>query len=416
MGLNCLRGICEKFGEKFVNEIIDILESYMERATSLKQSISVTKAIYNMVYASPIKLLTDVRVRFLTVVDGNISHENEEMRSITAKIFNTTLQKTFEPNFMTQTLEKQFLKKLHHYISIDQTKEADLLILTLKEILKEQPPELKLEDKIIRLCNLGEQKDKKLSIAQARVLTTVAGKIGANMHKKKNCTAILNRLISELTLEDIDDERRLGEVLITFSEVIAQSPEIEISTVNEQVISEFYLQCRQRDRLAFYVDFIAYYCTHAKVNYEKFAKMYMENVLAYMNDPNEKLVDKVVKCFTAIINGLQKESQFTLIPLIKECIENIAVTHVPVGRERTLYKKKVHTIKMLEKAEGVKNLSAVIQNSITHGSIEIRIDSAICFQYLIDFSKQDAIKGEVIKICGALIRVVNDKFPPSFKL
>jgi hypothetical protein len=47
--------------------------------------------------------------------------------------------------------------------------------------------------------------------------------------------------------------------------------------------------------------------------------------------------------------------------------------------ERTLYKKKVQTIKMLEKAEGVKNLSAVIQNSITHGSIEIRIDSAICF-------------------------------------
>ena len=71
---------------------------------------------------------------------------------------------------------------------------------------------------------------------------------------------------------------------------------------------------------------------------------------------------------------------------------------------------------MLEKIEGVKNLSAVIQNSITHGSIDIRIDSAICFQYLIDFSKQEAIKGEVIKICGALIRVVNDKFPPTFKL
>jgi hypothetical protein len=84
--------------------------------------------------------------------------------------------------------------------------------------------------------------------------------------------------------------------------------------------------------------------------------------------------------------------------------------------ERSLYKKKVQTIKMLEKADGVKTLSAVIQNSITHGSIEIRIDSAICFQYLIDFSKPDAIKTEIIKICGALIRVVNDKFPPALKL
>ena len=61
-------------------------------------------------------------------------------------------------------------------------------------------------------------------------------------------------------------------------------------------------------------------------------------------------------------------------------------------------------------------MSAVIQNSITHGSIDVRIDSAICFQYLLDFSKPEAIKTEVIKICGALIRVVNDKFPPQLKL
>ena len=50
-----------------------------------------------------------------------------------------------------------------------------------------------------------------------------------------------------------------------------------------------------------------------------------------------------------------------------------------------------------------------------HGSIEIRIDSATCFKYLIDFSLPDAIKPEIIKICGALIRVVNDKFPAELK-
>jgi hypothetical protein len=73
--------------------------------------------------------------------------------------------------------------------------------------------------------------------------------------------------------------------------------------------------------MGLYVDFIAYYCTNAKVNYEKFAKMYLENVLTFMNDTDDKLVDKVVKSFAAIINGLQKESQFTLVPIIKYCIE-----------------------------------------------------------------------------------------------
>jgi hypothetical protein len=51
-----------------------------------------------------------------------------------------------------------------------------------------------------------------------------------------------------------------------------------------------------------------------------------------------------------------------------------------------------------------------------HGSIKIRIDSAFCFKYLIDFSSSVAIKSEVIKICGALIRVVNDKFPSELKI
>jgi hypothetical protein len=55
---------------------------------------------------------------------------------------------------MTQTIEKHFMKKLHQ-LAIDdpQSKEGDLLVQTLKETLKDQPPELKLEDKIIRLCN-----------------------------------------------------------------------------------------------------------------------------------------------------------------------------------------------------------------------------------------------------------------------
>jgi hypothetical protein len=199
------------------------------------------------------------------------------------------------------------------------------------------------------------------------VIAAVAVKISANMFKKKNCSMILNKLMIELTQDEIDDEKRIKEVLVTFSEILSQAPENDIVSVNDQVISEFHNQCYKRGRLGFYVDFITYYCTNAKVNYEKFARMYMDNVLTLMNDQDEKLVEKVIKSFTAVINGLQKEYQFTLIALIKGIIEQIAVQ--PVGFSNTdeenpevppFYKKKVNTIKMLEKAEGVKNLSAVI--------------------------------------------------------
>jgi len=59
------------------------------------------------------------------------------------------------------------------------------------------------------------------------------------------------------------------------------------------------------------------------------------------------------------------------------------------------------------------SLVVVFQNSIMHGSTPIRVDAAVCFKYLVQLSKPDAMKKELIKICGALVRVVNDKFPPS---
>jgi hypothetical protein len=51
-----------------------------------------------------------------------------------------------------------------------------------------------------------------------------------------------------------------------------------------------------------------------------------------------------------------------------------------------------------------------------HGSINLRVDAAFTLKYLLDFSEPSVIKKEIIKICGALIRVVNDKFPPELKI
>jgi hypothetical protein len=52
----------------------------------------------------------------------------------------------------------------------------------------------------------------------------------------------------------------------------------------------------------------------------------------------------------------------------------------------------------------------MIKEAIMHGSVHVRTAAAFCFKYLLDFTPPEVIKKEVIKICGALIRVVNDKF------
>ena len=53
------------------------------------------------------------------------------------------------------------------------------------------------------------------------------------MFKKKFFGSVLNALMKELTVDDIDDEVRIGEVLRTFSELISAVQENEILTVNE---------------------------------------------------------------------------------------------------------------------------------------------------------------------------------------
>jgi hypothetical protein len=66
---------------------------------------------------------------------------------------------------------------------------------------------------------------------------------------------------------------------------------------------------------------------------------------------------------------------------------------------------------MFKSPGGVSTLVMVLKEAIMHGSVLVRTDSAFCFKYVLDFSPPDVLKKEIIKICGALIRVVNDKFP-----
>ena len=51
-----------------------------------------------------------------------------------------------------------------------------------------------------------------------------------------------------------------------------------------------------------------------------------------------------------------------------------------------------------------------------HGTVNVRTDASFIFKYILDFTPADVIKKEIIKICGALIRVVNDKFPQDLKM
>jgi hypothetical protein len=48
MGLACMRGMVEKFGEKLINQAIDIFEQLIEQSNSKESTTGVIKVMFNM--------------------------------------------------------------------------------------------------------------------------------------------------------------------------------------------------------------------------------------------------------------------------------------------------------------------------------------------------------------------------------
>lgn len=213
-------------------------------------------------------------------------------------------------------------------------------------------------------------------------------------------------------------------MLMAYAEIIANLPENESMQTNDE-IERFLKDCQQLNRPGFYLDMIAHYCKNTSTNFEKLAEEYLENVLKYMNYPDENLVSKVIAGILAILDKLPKENQMLMVPSIRRQIEisgvqRVSTMHSLENEEgntlQHLYKKKSPVLQIFKSPAGVQSVVNYVQAAIMHGAVGIRIDAAFTFKYVLEFSDATAIKKEIIKICGALIRVVNDKFPQELKV
>ena len=84
--------------------------------------------------------------------------------------------------------------------------------------------------------------------------------------------------------------------------------------------------CLDMDRPHFYLDMLAHFCQNTEIKYEKFARDYLYHALSFMDSEDPKLIEKVISTMKAIFAKLQKESQFALVPLIRESIEDKCIT------------------------------------------------------------------------------------------
>lgn len=108
--------------------------------------------------------------------------------------------------------------------------------------------------------------------------------------------------------------------MTAYAELIACIPTIDIK-MTEEVLYRFFGSCSELKRPAFYLDLISNYCANSVSEIEPNAHIYLENCLMYMNHPDEKVIAKLIKAIDAIFARVSKETQFTLIPILRDSIE-----------------------------------------------------------------------------------------------
>lgn len=109
MGLSCMRGLVEKFGERIVNESLDIFESYLEQATDVTQTSGINRVILNMSGAASHRLLLQIKQRLISIADPFLVGEDQEIRELSARVFLTIFRRLGDPVYTQNIMDVSFL-------------------------------------------------------------------------------------------------------------------------------------------------------------------------------------------------------------------------------------------------------------------------------------------------------------------
>lgn len=155
-------------------------------------------------------------------MDPNLVNESQEIRDWSSKVFMTLFQRQPDKSFIDPILEKSFLYKLKQLIRDENNVEAGRLIESLKFLIN-KAPELRLENRLLALCEISNS-EVKLSIAQASICQALAPTIAPKVFRKRFYHQVMTALEEELSVDEIDDEKRLHYVLLAYAELISSLP------------------------------------------------------------------------------------------------------------------------------------------------------------------------------------------------
>ena len=148
-----MRGLVEKFGEKLVNEALDIFEEILENVEDQSAQVGVCRVLMNMASAASYRLISTISARLMGIMDNNIASNSPEIREYAVDVFVILFRRQSENLFIQAQLEKTILYKLGGFIKAGKEDFASQLLASLSLMLT-KAPDLTLQDRLLTICKV----------------------------------------------------------------------------------------------------------------------------------------------------------------------------------------------------------------------------------------------------------------------
>lgn len=223
-----------------------------------------------------------------------------------------------------------------------------------------------------------------------------------------------------------DSKAVLDELTLALPPLVSMIPNEKIYEWQERV-EDLYRDCVAKGRMKVYLTFIAEFIHHPKFQADSYIEIYVRNVCKYISDQDPELIELVINAIESgarleadadiIAENLSKDWQDSFVKNFKREANNFfEISQKGADDDVKDQNASAFKLALFESKQGVSVISKIFLNELLTGKQQVRCDAAYNIGLIAQYAPLENFKKEVVKMAGALIRIVNDKFDDEMKI
>jgi hypothetical protein len=356
-----------------------------------------------------------------------VIHHHIQVKRLASVVFKALKKTLNEEDFV-----KDFIKEnLGNYKETDDPLLLEKKMTFLEALLAE--PFLQV-DKILTSITLSPKtNDETQFYNRAKLLRLLGDKFLPD--PAKMLTLILRLILEGSALLEIEEQSKYltNDTYVTMGTTKAVQDELTLAIKplilkipNEKIYEwqefadQLYRECSKKGKVGVYITFIAEFIHHPKFQYDIYVELHLRYICAYIVTEDAELLEKVIKCINSGTN-IPNEPSFDEKNLAVEwqnCFtrQSRMTIEEKMGINEMDETFDLETLPILESEKGVDALIKIYLETLLHGKVSVRADAAFLIGLVARSSPVECFKKDIIKMAGALIRILNDKFDDELKV